>query len=596
MAKWDGSDWSRLGNTTTHGVGGGVVYELLFYHDSNITPQLSQFPDGSVLLIGGDFTTIAGPGGSTPNRGITSFNGSVYSREYPTYVDGIAHQGPPAVRKMIEYDDGRGPALYIAGDFERLGGVVVNNIGRWTPDNIESLGVGIGVRIGTDPTTPGGALVADMTVSGPNLYAAGLFFWAGTRTVRGVAFWGPTSSGHTWIPIGGPIGPLPINEGVVSANIGAGSAVYLLGFFEQVELAGQVREAVHIAARTPLGIWEDIGGLWPQRLPPDPNPNKEAHGMVATTWDDGESECLYVGGRFNGAGNVDALNIARYCCESWAIKEGFEEAFEIGGALALKEFTFRDDGDGLPESIECAGDEVLLQPGIELEACGFHIVVGTEGDDQIDLSDSPLPALVFGGPGDDELMGSAYDDLVFGANGDDVLHGGPGGADMVWGGRGDDTLEGGDEQDSMLGGPGDDALCGGEGHDIVDAGSGRDTVCAGSEEDEVRGVPDAPSVCGDGIIEGTEVCDDGINDGDEGECLPGCAKFQFCGDGFDGVPEGTEVCDDAINDGGELQCLPGCQSIQLCGDAVTEGTEECDDRVNDGTGPLGCLAGCLSPR
>jgi hypothetical protein len=494
---------------------------------------------------------------------------------------------------MIEYNDGRGRALYIAGDFERLGGVTVNNIGRWTSNNIEPLALGIG------DVDPSFGLVNDMTVSGPNLYVAGFFAGAGGIPVPGVAMWKRTNVGGFWVRVGGPTTDKR-NEGVVEANIGAGSAVYLLGFFTEIESGGQIRQASHIAARTPLGFWEDIGGLWPERNPPDPNsfpaPEETPHGMVATTWDDGESECLYVGGRFNGAGNVDALNIARYCCESWAIKEGFEEAFEIGGALALKEFTFRDDGDGLPESIECAGDEVLLQPGIELEACGFHIVVGTEGDDQIDLSDSPLPALVFGGPGDDELMGSAYDDLVFGANGDDVLHGGPGGADMVWGGRGDDTLEGGDEQDSMLGGPGDDALCGGEGHDIVDAGSGRDTVCAGSEEDEVRGVPDAPSVCGDGIIEGTEVCDDGINDGDEGECLPGCAKFQFCGDGFDGVPEGTEVCDDAINDGGELQCLPGCQSIQLCGDAVTEGTEECDDRVNDGTGPLGCLAGCLSPR
>ncbi len=85
-------------------------------------------------------------------------------------------------------------------------------------------------------------------------------------------------------------------------------------------------------------------------------------------------------------------------------------------------------------------------------------VTGGDEDDTVDASAVTTVAVtLFGGDGDDQLIGTELDDSINGQNGNDTLVGGNGG----------DSLTGDDGRDSILAGEGDD---------VVDAGADDDSV------------------------------------------------------------------------------------------------------------------------
>ena len=66
---------------------------------------------------------------------------------------------------------------------------------------------------------------------------------------------------------------------------------------------------------------------------------------------------------------------------------------------------------------------IQLEPGTKTDLFDgvISIVVGTWGNDRIDLADLGNSAIVFGGPGHDKLRGSAYDDVLHGSWGRGLL-------------------------------------------------------------------------------------------------------------------------------------------------------------------------------
>jgi Ca2+-binding RTX toxin-like protein len=155
------------------------------------------------------------------------------------------------------------------------------------------------------------------------------------------------------------------------------------------------------------------------------------------------------------------------------------------------------------DTVTLAGADVNLGAGLDrFELYSFA------GDDNIDLNlgATPLAKLVDAGDGNDvvDLSGSVDAD-IFGGLGDDVLIGTPGadniyagfGNDVLIGGAGADTLYG-DEGDDIFGNPsavpngvaddpGDDRFFGGAGSDLFvwEPGDGSDTIEGGSEEADV---------------------------------------------------------------------------------------------------------------
>ena len=107
-------------------------------------------------------------------------------------------------------------------------------------------------------------------------------------------------------------------------------------------------------------------------------------------------------------------------------------------------------------------------------------VFGQGGDDTITLDESngALPrANLFGGAGNDTMIGGSGADMLFGQSGDDTLLG-KGGADFLFGGAGNDVLTGGDGDDQMFGEAGNDRMIWnpGDDSDLMEGGAGEDTA------------------------------------------------------------------------------------------------------------------------
>jgi Ca2+-binding RTX toxin-like protein len=148
-------------------------------------------------------------------------------------------------------------------------------------------------------------------------------------------------------------------------------------------------------------------------------------------------------------------------------------------------------GDALSNSIEIsrnAAGELLVNDGAVPISGGTPTVANTTliqvfgqgGNDAITLDEAngALPrANLFGGAGDDTLIGGSGADMLFGQADNDTLLG-RGGADFLFGGSGNDTLTGGDGDDQVFGESGDDRMIWnpGDDTDLFEGGAGADTA------------------------------------------------------------------------------------------------------------------------
>ncbi len=127
------------------------------------------------------------------------------------------------------------------------------------------------------------------------------------------------------------------------------------------------------------------------------------------------------------------------------------------------------------------GDDELL------DTSGGDRIEGGRGDDQIGTgfcsgssdgpttcqTDPPLPDILIGGPGNDQIASGPGDDLLSGNSGDDWLFGGDG-SDLINGDNGDDDLHGGTAAGTRPNA--DDRV-----HDDLDGGEGTDR-CRGRDD------------------------------------------------------------------------------------------------------------------
>jgi Ca2+-binding RTX toxin-like protein len=120
---------------------------------------------------------------------------------------------------------------------------------------------------------------------------------------------------------------------------------------------------------------------------------------------------------------------------------------------------------------------------------------GTEGNDL--MRSTAYDFNLWGGKGEDLLIGYAGVDLLYGGDDDDALWGGDGddylfgddvkstnfGDDWLYGDAGKDVLVGDKGKDRLFGGTGDDALYGGDGDDTLTGDKGKDTLTGGNGKD-----------------------------------------------------------------------------------------------------------------
>jgi Ca2+-binding RTX toxin-like protein len=148
-------------------------------------------------------------------------------------------------------------------------------------------------------------------------------------------------------------------------------------------------------------------------------------------------------------------------------------------------------GDGAPNTIEIsrnAAGTILVNGGAVAVRGGSPTVANTAliqvfgqgGNDTISLNEAlgALPrANLFGGAGNDTLIGGSGGDMLFGQSGNDTLLG-RGGFDFLFGGSENDALTGGDADDQVFGESGNDRMVWnpGDDTDLNEGGNDVDTV------------------------------------------------------------------------------------------------------------------------
>jgi hypothetical protein len=181
LARWDGRQWNSL----------GAQLELFSNQLWGLTTwDGGKGGKGDNLYIAGNFTNIGGSGASFFAR----YDGKSF---HPLGTTPIAGNVPLIVFSSHAHDDGTGEALYIGGRFTSVDGVPASRIARWDGRSWSA--------VGTSGVTSTGVSQSIMTMttfddgSGPALYVAGQSFTSmdGVPANR-VAKWNGTS----WSAVG----------------------------------------------------------------------------------------------------------------------------------------------------------------------------------------------------------------------------------------------------------------------------------------------------------------------------------------------------------------------------------------------------------
>jgi subtilisin family serine protease len=213
LGKWDGTSWSAIGVGTAWPTPNcSPIFDMAVYDDGN----------GDALYYGGCFWALGDiPSGSA--RGIARWDG----QQYTSVGGGLAGGFLTTVRDIIVHDDGSGPDLYVAGEFTSAGGSAISHVARWDGSQWSALGSGVnnqGWALGV--YDDGDGTGQDLYVSLPGEMGAdgATPMAAGGKTVRGMAKW----DGTEW---------WPVDAGVKSGNVqvmqayddGSGASLYVSG-------------------------------------------------------------------------------------------------------------------------------------------------------------------------------------------------------------------------------------------------------------------------------------------------------------------------------------------------------------------------------
>jgi len=213
IAKWNGSNWSTLGQ----GMDGTV---------------LALEASGSDLYAGGYFKRAANSiGGAITVSGIAKWNGSSWS---------ALGQGMNGVVVALAVS---GSNLYAGGDFTSAtnsvgGAITVNRIARWDGSSWSALGSGM-----DQPVT-------SLTMSGSDLYAGGGYLFVSSPVYDSkIANW----NGNAWSALG-----LKVN-GNVNALVVSGGRLYAGGDFTIVTNSGGTVITVNRIAEWNGTSWSALG-------------------------------------------------------------------------------------------------------------------------------------------------------------------------------------------------------------------------------------------------------------------------------------------------------------------------------------------------
>lgn len=310
LARWDGTNWSPVGDAT------GVVYSLTTagealwvtgaFHvpgDTNLYglakwDGANWLPDGRVtvsctncdpligsvavnetnIFVAGTFSTLNGQIVSNQARSNGTNWVQISCSTNETVFSLAVHQGE----------------VYACGAFSQIDGVAATNVVRWDGTNWWPLGSGLGDQC------------YRLLSAGTNLYALGDFANAGAVLTEKVARW----DGSAWHGLGDSL--WNVQSGDTPYILAADDTGWLFagGYFQTI----QGRPAANVAA------WNESGSQWKTMTPASAFGTGGTIGLVralATS-----AEAVYAGGFFEQAGQISALSIARFSDQGWSALGG----------------------------------------------------------------------------------------------------------------------------------------------------------------------------------------------------------------------------------------------------------------------------------
>jgi len=274
--------------------------------DASIVSMIT-FDDGAgpALYVAGNIASA----GATAVSNVAKWNGARWVA--------IGTGFDQAVTSLVVFDDGTGPAIYAGGAFTSASGVTVNHVAKWNGSSWGPLGVG------TDGRVFGLAVFNDG--SGLSLFAGGTFLAAGGSPARDIARW----DGNSWHALGTGLGSVPNDYATALAvyDDGTGAALFVGGSFVTAG-ATTTRRIAKWDGNSWSAVGSGIGVLSNERV------------SSLAVYDDGGGAALYAGGYYASAGGVVASHIARWDGSAWsALGSGLGTA----GASILRVL---DDGTG----------------------------------------------------------------------------------------------------------------------------------------------------------------------------------------------------------------------------------------------------------
>lgn len=193
IARWDGTAWSPVGASFA----------------------FAPIEDLAVFDDGGGPTLWAIDNGASGDSRLLRFDGAAWSVVVAEPMGGGFPEG--RFEALEVYDDGRGPALYVGGNFDSIGGVAANNLGRFDGTGWSSVGDGPGNSF---RFTWVSALEVIEEPGGAALYAVGEFSRAapGGLFVENAARW----DGVAWSALGPESSPGvgPLGDGLFLEGVG----------------------------------------------------------------------------------------------------------------------------------------------------------------------------------------------------------------------------------------------------------------------------------------------------------------------------------------------------------------------------------------
>jgi trimeric autotransporter adhesin len=301
VAMWDGAAWSSPATTITNATSPGVVKSLLLVGDR--------------LIIGGQFTAV----NTMRANSIAEFSGGVWR----TLGNGVydAQFNHVYSTSTVHALAAIGDDIYVGGGFQMAGsGVEANNLARWTGSYWTGVGRGVSGFVSGSNSSP---VLALLPFNG-SLAVGGTFLTVGNGLrVNGATIWNPASG---WSALRGG------NSGSLYAAASDGRQAFIGG---DTTTAGGTR-LTHVGALSDTTLFV---------LP-------EMNGAVnALTWKNG---VLYAGGRFTTAGTASTRAIAKWNGTFWSILEdessngveGEIHAIAVDGENVYAGGEFTSAGDG----------------------------------------------------------------------------------------------------------------------------------------------------------------------------------------------------------------------------------------------------------